>query len=1249
MRILAIRGSNLASLAGSFEIDLTAEPLASAGLFGILGETGSGKSTILDALCLALYGAFPRVTDSRRENAPDPSDQALDVSSPANILRRGTGRGWAEVDFIANDGVSYRARWEISRAHERSNGRLQPVARILSRVDDGSTVADLVRPVEAAIHRLTDLSFEQFRRTVLLAQGEFDAFLMADSRERGDLLEKITGAGIYAEISRRVHAGFTTERDGHRQLQERLENHALLRDEQRAQLEAEKNQHTTRVSELQTQTKTLQTELHYREDVRRKREALRVARQEHRDAQAIFASAESDRRHLEKLDQVEPLRKLQERATNLKAKIETAEVTSNLASDAYVAAEGAETSATRELVAATSAESLARQAHDAHVAAWREAELLDANIATTTQGLAASHETVVSAEMEAANAATLLGSVSTDVVNSQNGLAAIQTQLDDQMSFAPLADRLTEILEGISVWEDLAKEAASLGVALSEADTARRKAFQTEEASQKLLEEQEQKQRSLEQAIGDAETVLTQADVPSLRDRDQKLRHIQEQLREAIAFARTAEDASESERRTEKLREQAVGDLDIAREAHQRTLDGLTALQSEQYGVARSEMAISAHADRLRSELADGEACSVCGSTEHPYANGGADALMAAAAEIRSRREELDLCIVASNAELQRLAGEIGASEATRSAASLSLQESRKRYQTASEGFSGIRPRLVGGLGELRIESSFAISPNSKSEMELLSTAELTAGLLTESTQILGGLERQGAVLTSLRGQRKSVVTKIRTIQEGSAGLREAHERAKASHHALELEAISKQTSLRHQSVSLTPSLQIVGLESSALDTHLPTVLEALEEAAQRVLTWRGERDRLAKCLVELEPLKARRDAQSVAAQQQLERVTASHNMLTKKLEELAAHRELLLGGETTALHRRRFEDAVRNAKTRCDLAQETERQAIAARHERQRARDAAGHELKTLRREATEAEQSFATTCGRMNIENAEANSLLGISTEAREELRGRLASIETKLNDAANAEVIRGDDMHALGADSESVPDDRIVDATLQTELQHFEENCSTLMQFIGGIDQQLQADDRGRSAAIELRQQLDAHAEILRAWAEVEEAIGSREGDRFRTFAQSITLEHLVQLANHHLQSISPRYQLIKGGDDKLALHIVDCEMDSERRSTRSLSGGERFLVSLALALALSGLNGRQSFVDTLFIDEGFGALDPDTLEIAVSALEIIQSLGRKVGIVTHVEGMKDRLPVQVRVEKMGGGRSRLRIFP
>ena len=102
-----------------------------------------------------------------------------------------------------------------------------------------------------------------------------------------------------------------------------------------------------------------------------------------------------------------------------------------------------------------------------------------------------------------------------------------------------------------------------------------------------------------------------------------------------------------------------------------------------------------------------------------------------------------------------------------------------------------------------------------------------------------------------------------------------------------------------------------------------------------------------------------------------------------------------------------------------------------------------------------------------------------------------------------------------------------------------------------------------------------------------------------------------------------------------------------MGDESRGTRSLSGGERFLVSLALALALSGLEGRESFVDTLFIDEGFGSLDAETLDMAVDALEALHSRGRKVGVVTHVAAMISRIAVQVRVEKRGSGMSVVRI--
>ena len=166
-------------------------------------------------------------------------------------------------------------------------------------------------------------------------------------------------------------------------------------------------------------------------------------------------------------------------------------------------------------------------------------------------------------------------------------------------------------------------------------------------------------------------------------------------------------------------------------------------------------------------------------------------------------------------------------------------------------------------------------------------------------------------------------------------------------------------------------------------------------------------------------------------------------------------------------------------------------------------------------------------------------------------------------------------------------------------------------------------------------------------LEIWQAVDEAIGSASGDRFRRFVQGITLDHMVQLANDHLRALSPRYRLARGHASDLTLHIIDRDMGDEVRGTRSLSGGERFLVSLALALALSGLEGRSSFVDTLFIDEGFGSLDAETLDLAVDALETLQGRGQKVGVITHVAAMIERIAVQVRVEKCGAGRSEIRV--
>ncbi len=147
--------------------------------------------------------------------------------------------------------------------------------------------------------------------------------------------------------------------------------------------------------------------------------------------------------------------------------------------------------------------------------------------------------------------------------------------------------------------------------------------------------------------------------------------------------------------------------------------------------------------------------------------------------------------------------------------------------------------------------------------------------------------------------------------------------------------------------------------------------------------------------------------------------------------------------------------------------------------------------------------------------------------------------------------------------------------------------------------------------------MRQEMDEAAAEYATWTDVDEAIGSANGASFRQYAQEITLEALVALANEQLGMISPRYRLARG--EALSLHVADMDMGGEVRASRSLSGGERFLVSLGLALALSGLEGRQGSCDVLLIDEGFGSLDSGSLDVAVEALETLQGLGRKVGVV------------------------------
>jgi len=272
MKILAIGGCNLASLEGDFLIDFTAEPLASTGIFVISGPTGAGKSTILDAMCLALFARTPR-TDQAKENkvyVKDVNDEVLMQSDPRFLLRRGTATGYAQVDFFAMNGFRYRARWSVARARDKENGRLQQMRQTLYNLDKEQEEQGTRSDIQSRIIDLIGLTFDQFTRSVLLAQNDFSTFLKAEQGEKAALLEKLTGTEHYSLISRRIYEKNSLAKAAYDKCSLQVQSVELLTEEEEQEIRTRLSEAEVRIGKLEkakTDQQTLVEAVHSMEQL----------------------------------------------------------------------------------------------------------------------------------------------------------------------------------------------------------------------------------------------------------------------------------------------------------------------------------------------------------------------------------------------------------------------------------------------------------------------------------------------------------------------------------------------------------------------------------------------------------------------------------------------------------------------------------------------------------------------------------------------------------------------------------------------------------------------------------------------------------------------------------------------------------------------------------------------------------------------------------------------------------------------
>ncbi|WP_462381676.1 AAA family ATPase [Pseudomonas sp. Marseille-QA0892] len=279
------------------------------------------------------------------------------------------------------------------------------------------------------------------------------------------------------------------------------------------------------------------------------------------------------------------------------------------------------------------------------------------------------------------------------------------------------------------------------------------------------------------------------------------------------------------------------------------------------------------------------------------------------------------------------------------------------------------------------------------------------------------------------------------------------------------------------------------------------------------------------------------------------------------------------------------------------------------------------------------EASRSWEVALTESVFQDEDAFRAALLSEPEREALQALKASLETRLAEAQAVGVAAQRDLDALMA--EPLTDTEL--AVLDASIASIDEASRTCQQRQGEIQAQLREDTARREAQQALLVQIAEQERVCDDWQHLSSLIGSADGARYRRFAQGLTLDHLIHLANRQLQRLHGRYQLARRTAGELELEVVDTWQADIARDTRTLSGGESFLVSLALALALSDLVSHRTRIDSLFLDEGFGTLDGETLEMALDALDNLNASGKTIGIISHVEALKERIPVQIKVSK------------
>lgn len=1215
MKIISIKFLNLNSLKGEHEIRFDRPPFTESGIFAITGPTGAGKTTLLDAITAALYGRVHR--------------HSKDVFE---IMTRHTAESYAEVEFEVGQQL-YRAKWSIRRSRGKADGQLQTQKMELADVLTGKIIIEHpLQDVRDEIVKICGLDYNQFLRSVILSQGDFTRFLKADENERSELLEKITDTGIYSEISVAAYEKAREERIVLDQLRSRLDHVVLLTAEERGAYLTELEELSVRETILKEEGQAIRTKLNWLDNLEkleaRKKElmdSLSTAEMLHAQHEPRFIRLRNHLRalvHRPALAELTIIERQQQEIINDlgNAKLQYPEIK-------------------KEETATSTALQESRQ-----LAVLKEKTLAE---------MEPVFEAVLKKDIQIDQAKSQLGRTALSFESASHALqtaVAAQTALAEKLK--SIQDRIVQLREWLNeqskdasldkeviVFRQLGQQLSALEMKAGTARHAQQNFIRQKDQAAAAVLETTKNITIAEQQLSGTHTAIQRATESLQSILAGKTTDILEaELRELPVLINTSEQQLKLAAQYSKFSQEQTA-LTAALENHrkegkeaQALLEKLASEQKEGLMLLRDlqqiydlEVKVQKY-DEARLQLQPEQPCPLCGAVHHPFVEGNYTSRVSETEERRNQQQvKAELLKTQYDAQLiviNTLKYQIETGEKNLSVSAGSITQTLSEFAVNNE-------KLPKPLDIHKPEIIAAVIGKKKQQQDALNQQ------LNAARNMQSELTRQENQLT----QQKELLAKEKSSAE-QAGLTVTFAEQQLAAAVRELETIAKDSlAIEQQVIRLLEPLNISFAASqiepviNEMNNRFSRYQASDQELKRLELDVRQHETELKNILV---TISERKDASASLDVQMKEE--------QRILQQVQQERNELFGSKDPVAEKAKLSDEHKKYRSRAEelqslLQQKQEKLRII--EDRQENLNTSFLNTKKLFNEHLDQLTANLSRDGWASVEELKQLYLPDEEARSAEELQKesaqRIASGKSLLS--ATEQDLEAELKKALTDELKEV---------LLPRLEQQTQGLSLLQQQKGKVNNVLSEDDQLKLKHTEVAQQIEKQQKEFDRFQKLSALIGSADGKKFSRFAQGLTLARLTELANRHLLRLSDRYSILKSPEKDLDLQIIDGYQADVVRPMSTLSGGESFLVSLALALGLSDLASRKVQINSLFIDEGFGTLDAETLDVAITALENLQASGKNIGIISHVEALKERIGTQIQLSRLPGGTSEISLY-